>query len=294
MIRSMTGYGHSSQNGYGYKVFIDVKSVNHRYSEVAVRMPKEWTCYEDRLKKATMQSIKRGRIDIFVTIERDASSDKSVSVDWALAEAYLSAADQLKQKFALTGEMTLREMIQFPDLFEIREVRPDTNEALGEMLDQCMSEALGQLNAMRLTEGQFLSSDLFGRLDRFDTYHSEVASLAPTVSKEYAEKLRNRLQELLQDQVPLDEQRIAMEVAVFADRSNIDEEITRLKSHMQQFRQLLRSDEPVGRKVDFLIQEMNREINTIGSKANHAELANLVIHMKAELEKMREQIQNIE
>jgi uncharacterized protein (TIGR00255 family) len=294
MITSMTGFGQANHSFSGYKVFIEVKSVNHRYVEVAIRMPKEWTAYEDSLKKTVLQSVKRGRVDVFVTAERDAAQPKGISIDWPLADAYLDAAEQMKARYGYTDRLSLTDLLRLPDLIQRREERSELNEQFEKELCGCLEEAVAGLTAMRVREGSFLKQDITERLDQLIRLHAELQRFAPLVVKEYAAKLRQRIQELLQDQSPIDEQRLAGEIAIFADRSNVDEELTRLQSHFGQFKQLLHSGEPVGRKLDFLIQEMNREVNTIGSKANYAELSSKVIDMKAELEKMREQIQNIE
>lgn len=294
MIRSMTGFGHASLSSQGYRVSIDIKTVNHRYCDISVRMPKEWMAYEDTIKKAVLRFIKRGRADCFVTIERDSASNKSVTVDWALVDGYMQAAEQLRQKHGLAGELHLSDLLKLPDLLAISEQRGGDDDALADLLVACTEGALAELNGMREKEGSHLSEDLTVRLTMIEDLNVEMKRYAPEVVREYAVKLRQRIQELLTDQVPVDEQRLAAEIALFADRSNVDEEMTRLHSHISQFRQLLGSREPVGRKLDFLIQEMNREANTIGSKAGHIEVSGRVIELKAELEKMREQIQNIE
>jgi uncharacterized protein (TIGR00255 family) len=294
MITSMTGFGQASRSFAGYKVFIEVKSVNHRYAEIAIRMPKEWAGYEDSLKKTVQQSVKRGRVDVYVTAERDAAMAKAISVDWSLVDAYMDVAEQMRSRYSFTERPSLADLLRLPDLIQRKEERSELSEQFEQQLCGCLEEAVSSLTQMRLKEGNFLKLDITERLEDLIKLHTELQRFAPLVVKEYAGKLRTRIQELLQDQTPVDEQRLAAEIAIFADRSNVDEELTRLQSHFGQFRQLLDAGESVGRKLDFLIQEMNREVNTIGSKANYAELSSTVIDMKAELEKMREQIQNIE
>jgi uncharacterized protein (TIGR00255 family) len=294
MLPSMTGFGQASRSFAGYKVFIDVKSVNHRYCEVAIRMPKEWACYEDSLKKEVQQSIKRGRVDVFVSAEREGSSTKTISVDWALVEGYKEAADQMKARYGFTEALSLVDILRLPDIIQLKEERTEPSDEVEQELRSCLKEAITGLMHMRQLEGDFLLQDITDRLGELVRLHAHLQRFTPVVVKDYALRLHTRIQELLQGQGPVDENRLAAEIALFADRSNVDEELTRLQSHFGQFKQLLGSDEPVGRKLDFLIQEMNREVNTIGSKANHSELSARVIDMKAELEKMREQIQNIE
>ncbi|MFC5453123.1 YicC/YloC family endoribonuclease [Paenibacillus aestuarii] len=290
----MTGFGQANRSFAGYKVFIDVKSVNHRYCEVAVRMPKEWAAFEDALKKTALLAVKRGRVDVFITAEREAALAKNVTVDFALADAYLQAAEQLKERYGFTERLELKDLLRLPDLVQMKEERTDPDEQIQTELCACLLDAVTRLTEMRLREGAFLEQDIRLRLNELKRVHAELHVYAPQVVLDYSAKLSSRINSLLQDQSPIDEQRLAAEIAIFAERSNVDEELTRLQSHFQQFDSLLIDSEPVGRKLDFLIQEMNREVNTIGSKANHAELTTRVIQMKAELEKMREQIQNIE
>lgn len=293
MLRSMTGYGGASLSAAGYRLQVDLKSVNHRYFEIMVRMPREWLQLEDALKKRIQQEVKRGRIDVFVTIEHEGASGRSVQVDWAVAEAYAEAARQLKERLGLQGEAELKDFLQIPDVIVMRDETTDDRQQAEIELLHCLDDALQQLIFMRKAEGGALYSDLDKRLAIMREHHAKATALAPMVTEEYRTKLASRISEIAGN-VMLDEQRLALEVAVFADRSNVDEELTRLDSHFNQFGLLLEASDPAGRKLDFLIQEMNREINTIGSKANHAELSGIVVEMKAELEKMREQVQNIE
>lgn len=293
MIRSMTGFGQSGRMAAGYRMQVDVKSVNHRYSEIVVRMPREWLFLEESVKKRVQKEVKRGRVDVFISMEREGESGRSVELDGDLARGYLEAASRLKQEFGFQEELTLRDLLQIPDVVRFRENRlPDKDQAEAELLG-CVDEAVSHLAAMRTAEGEHLRNDLDKRMELLQEYHSGLKRLAPAVAADYLAKLKTRLKELL-EQVPLDENRLAMEAAVFADRSNIDEELTRLESHFSQFAGMMLAEEPSGRKLDFLIQEMNREVNTVGSKANASDLTALVVDMKAELEKIREQVQNIE
>lgn len=295
MSHSMTGYGHSARHCGGYQIQIEVKSVNHRYCEVVVRMPREWTCYEDGLKRLVQRYIKRGRIDVYINKEQEHASTLPFVLNTGLVESYLRAAEELRERYGLEGTLSASELLALPDLLIARE-SPDheasDDEPWEATLMNGLEEALIALVAMRKQEGAHLRKDLEERLNRLEEMHRELTALAPEVVSEYRTKLRGRLNELLDGAV--DEHRFAMEVAVFADRSNIDEELIRLASHFAQCRELLKSTEPLGRKLDFLIQEMNRETNTIGSKSNHLALINRVVEMKAELEKIREQAANLE
>lgn len=293
MVTSMTGFGQATRSIAGFRMQIDLKSVNHRYCEVAVRLPRELARYENTVKQAIQQRIKRGRVDAFVTVERDHETPLEADVDWMLAQSYLHAAEALREKLSLAGELTLREVLALPGIVSFRD-KPDLDEEVLEAeIADCAGSAVSELVAMREREGSFLLVDIHGRLEAIERFRQQAALLAPQIVQEYAVKLRGRIQGMLQ-QTELDETRLAMEAALFADRASIDEELIRLESHLDQFRKLLGETEPVGRKLDFLVQEMNREVNTAGSKASHADLAAVVVGMKAELEKIREQIQNIE
>ncbi|GIP51904.1 YicC/YloC family endoribonuclease [Paenibacillus vini] len=295
MSHSMTGYGSSARIFGGYIIQFEIKSVNHRYSEVVLRMPREWTCYEDGLRRLVQRDLKRGRVDVYISKEQDDDSSLPFVLNSGVVESYLRAAEDLKVKYGLESSLNAKDLLSLPDVL----VSPDhaldgdtAGEAWESVLVDGLEEALAGLLEMRRKEGLHLAADLEQRLVRLEQIHAELIAMAPQVVSDYRSRLKSRLSELLEG--AFDEHRFAMEVAVFADRSNIDEELTRLGSHFVQCRTLLQASEPVGRKLDFLIQEMNRETNTIGSKANHLALVNRVVEMKAELEKIREQAANLE
>lgn len=295
MSHSMTGYGGAVRSYGGYVVQFEIKSVNHRYAEVVLRMPREWTCYEDGLRRLVQRHIKRGRIDVYISKERDESGTLPYVLNRPVVEAYLKAAGELAKHYGVDAKLSAKDLLSLPDVLTTPEEAAPAGSAdpgWEQVLTEGLEEALIGLLGMREREGKHLAADLGARLQRLEAIHGELVRLAPEVVKEYRTRLKNRLTELLDGNY--DEQRFAMEVAVFADRSNIDEELIRLKSHFEQCRSLLQAYEPVGRKLDFLIQEMNRETNTIGSKANHLALVNMVVEMKAELEKIREQAANLE
>ena len=295
MSHSMTGYGGAVRSYGGYVVQFEIKSVNHRYAEVVLRMPREWTCYEDGLRRLVQRHIKRGRIDVYISKERDESGTLPYVLNRPVVEAYLKAAGELAKHYGVDAKLSAKDLLSLPDVLTTPEEAAPAGSAdpgWEQVLTEGLEEALIGLLGMREREGKHLAADLGARLQRLEAIHGELVRLAPEVVKEYRTRLKNRLTELLDGNYG--EQRFAMEVAVFADRSNIDEELIRLKSHFEQCRSLLQAYEPVGRKLDFLIQEMNRETNTIGSKANHLALVNLVVEMKAELEKIREQAANLE
>lgn len=293
LSHSMTGYGSSARQSGGYIVQFEIKSVNHRYSEVILRLPREWTCYEDGLRRQVQQVLKRGRVDVYIGKEQDDASTLPFVLNTGVVESYLRAAEELKTKYGLEASLSAKDILSLPDAL----IPPDPLSAENatdweSLLKEGLEEALNGLLEMREREGNHLALEMDRRLCKLEELHAELVAIAPQVVGEYRTRLRGRLAELLDGE--LDEARFAMEVAVFADRSNIDEELTRLASHFAQVRTLLMASEPVGRKLDFLIQEMNRETNTIGSKANHLALVNRVVEMKAELEKIREQAANLE
>ncbi|NGZ73995.1 YicC/YloC family endoribonuclease [Saccharibacillus alkalitolerans] len=295
MSFSMTGYGHSAMQHGGYKIQFEVKSVNHRYCEVVLRMPREWNSFEEGLRRLVQQHVKRGRIDVYVTRESE-SSGSSMTLNRAAAESYIRAARELEELFGIDGRLGAAELLALPDVMLPSDAPlPAAEETDWEtVLREGLSQALGELVSMRSSEGRHLTRDCGQRLANLTSAHAELLRLAPGVVEDYRAKLRQRLSELQDGSFALDEQRLSMEVALFADRCSIDEELARLGSHFEQCSALLASDEPKGRKLDFLIQEMNREVNTIGSKANHLALGGHVVEMKAELEKMREQAANLE
>ncbi|AHM66729.1 YicC family protein [Paenibacillus sp. P2(2022)] len=295
MSLSMTGYGQAILHHEGYKVRLELKSVNHRYCEVMMRIPREWTRYEDGLRRTVQQQIKRGRIDVFIHRERDEEQIPAARLNDTVVQAYLRAAEQLADRYGVKGTLGISDILALPDVLgEPGEACNGDEDDWEEQLQRALNEALQGLLEMRRREGGHLAQDVESRILRLESFHHEMTVLAPHVVSDYRNRLKHRLKELQDGSFTLDEHKFGMEIALFADRSNIDEELTRLQSHFGQCKRLLLSDEPAGRKLDFLIQEMNREVNTIGSKANHLTLVNLVVEMKAELEKIREQAANIE
>ncbi|MDO7905255.1 YicC/YloC family endoribonuclease [Paenibacillus sp. JX-17] len=295
MSFSMTGYGQAVLHYGGYKVQFEIKSVNHRYCEVMLRIPREWTRFEDGLRKTVQRQVKRGRVDVFISKEVDLQQGQSAVLNEALVQAYLKAGDKLRTDHGVQGQLTVADLLSLPDILHPPDggVPEEEMEAWETVLQQGLTTALEGMLDMRRREGRHLAEDLGQRLQKLEQILAEMTVLAPTVVQDYRNKLRQRLNEM-QDSFTIDEHRLGMEIALFADRCNIDEELTRLQSHFAQCSGLLTSSEPIGRKLDFLIQEMNREVNTVGSKANHLVLVNLVVDMKAELEKIREQAANIE
>jgi uncharacterized protein (TIGR00255 family) len=291
MIISMTGFGRSKVVSGPYAVNVEIKSVNHRFSEFSIRMPRQLLKIEEKIKKKLNQHIRRGRVEVYVTLEGEGTVTRKVHVDWKLIDEYYQFIEQAKEKYDLEGKISLQELIGINELVHIEESEIG-NEELETVVLKGIEEAVILLKEMRLAEGEELKKDITGNLYQLETAVIELRKYAPLVVQGYKERLTKRMMEFLNGQH--DEARILTEVAVFADKADINEEMTRLCSHIQQFLQTIEDHEPIGRKLDFLVQEMNREVNTIGSKANDANIAKMVVEMKSLLEKLKEQIQNIE
>jgi uncharacterized protein (TIGR00255 family) len=289
---SMTGYGRGAASLDGRELTIELKSVNNRFLDIGMKLPRQLSFLEDGLRKLLTDSLNRGHVDVFVNYRNLRSDAKTVRVDEALLMAYLASARESARKLDLADDMTLSRALSLPDVTSILPADED-QQALTNLAMEAMVMAIEGLKTMRLKEGERLKLDLSARMDTMANYAASIEKRAPAVVDEYRSKLTARIEEML-GETEVDRVRLATEVAIFADRAAIDEEIVRLNTHLVHFRELLAAEEPVGRKMDFLIQEMNRECNTIGSKANDAELTSIVLSCKAEIEKLREQIQNIE
>ncbi len=289
---SMTGYGRGAASLEGRELTIELKSVNNRFLDIGMKLPRQLSFLEDGLRKLLNDSLSRGHVDVFVNYRNLRSDSKTVRVDEALLKAYLTSARESAKALDLTDDLTLSRALTLPDVTTILPADED-QQALMDLSTQVMAEAIENLKTMRHKEGERLKLDLSARMDTMTGYAAVIEKRAPAVVEEYRAKLTARIEELL-GETEVDRARLATEVAIFADRAAIDEEIVRLNTHLVHFRELLEAEEPVGRKMDFLVQEMNRECNTIGSKANDAELTSIVLLCKAEIEKLREQIQNIE
>ena len=290
-MQSMTGYGRARACRDGREITIELKTVNHRFLDLSFRMPKNLMFLEDMLRaRINASALKRGHVDVFVTYANTRADAREVSVDGTLLEAFAQALKGAKDALAPYRRMTAAEALTLSGALTITQAEEDAG-AVGELAAEAFDAALDKLMDMRLKEGDHLQADLLSNLEELSTLRKAVAERAPEVPIEYRQRLMVRLEEW---QVNADAQRVAQEVAFMADHCAIDEELSRLESHIAQFRDSVENGMEVGRKLDFLIQEMNREINTIGSKANDSTLAHLVVAAKTELEKIREQVQNIE
>lgn len=292
MLKSMTGYGRGQATGGGFDFTVDIKSVNHRYFEFAARLPKAFPFLEERLKGLLQSQVSRGKVEVTVTAVSVSGGDTEVVVNEAVAEAYVEALRKVRVHLDLQDDLKLSHLLRVPDIFTAKRAEVD-EAAVWEAVSQAAKEALSSFGAMREAEGSRLKADLLNKLDGIEALLAQVEEKAPQLRQEYYDRLYQRLSEVLQDK-NIDETRLVTEAAIFADRVAVDEETVRLKSHLHQFREFLESDGPIGKKLDFLIQEMNRETNTIGSKAQNLAIAKVVVEMKSEIEKIREQIQNIE
>ncbi len=292
MIRSMTGYGRGQQLLHGRSITVEIRSVNHRYFEFSCRTPRGCAFLEDRLKRTLQQAISRGKVEVSLTLQTVESRGGAVAVDHALAGQYLTALRALAAEYNLTDDLTLSTVARLPDLFTVCRGEEDEEELAADVLS-VLQEALDRFVAMREAEGERLRADVLSRLFTLEEHLAFVEERSPQTVAEYRARLTAKLNELLGGAVA-DEARILTEAAIVADRLAVDEETVRLHSHIAQLRGILDCAEPVGRKLDFLVQEMNRETNTIGSKCSDTAIAGHVVEMKSEIEKIREQIQNIE
>jgi len=288
----MTGFGRGEASSDTRMFIVEIRSVNHRYCDIAIKMPRQFLSLEERIRRIAAQKINRGKVDVFINYEEFGDREHSVSTDTSLARAYIEAANSLKSQFSLRDDISLSTLLRIPDVIRIDSAEPDEGETW-DLLNEALSKAIDALVSMRSKEGEKLADDITKKIAALSSYIQSVEERAPHVISEYREKLCSRLNELLGQNMP-DENRIAAEIVIFADKSGIDEEIMRLKSHIGQAEKCCASVEPIGRKLDFILQEINREINTIGSKSSDVYINEIVVEMKTEAEKIREQIQNLE
>ena len=292
MIKSMTGFGRGSIEQDGRSFTVEIKSVNHRYCDLNIKMPKSLMSLEDRIRKSIQEKVNRGKVDVFITQNNYEKQGVKVALDEKLADSYVECLNRIKARYDIKDNISISLISKFPDVITLKQEEEDL-ENFWQILSLPLKEAVNLLVDMREKEGLKLEKNILSKCDYIKSLLDKIEEKSPLVVKEYKEKLIERLKELL-GEYQVDENRVAMEVAIFADKSCIDEEIVRLNSHLIQLKETFNLNEPVGRKLDFIVQEMNREANTIGSKANDLEILNIVLNIKNEIEKIREQIQNIE
>ncbi|HCI22432.1 MAG TPA: YicC family protein [Clostridiales bacterium] len=288
----MTGYGSAKGSVEGQEITVELKSVNNRYLDCSVRLPRNFLFAEDTVKQAVSTGVSRGKVDVFVSAQASQDSGTVVSVNEELARGYRDAVARIGETLGLESGLNAFSLARFPDVLTVERRELDKDKAAA-ALSEITAKAVEEFNAMREREGERLRRDMLGKLETIEGLVSVVEERSPQTVKEYRERLEARLRDILADR-SLDEQRVITEAAIFADRTAVDEETVRLRSHIAQFRTMLEEGSPIGRKMDFLVQEFNRESNTIGSKCSDASLAKVVVDLKSEIEKIREQLQNVE
>ena len=291
-MKSMTGYGRANEERDGKTITVELRAVNHRYLDCTVKAPRQYGFLDDAVKKAAAARIARGKVEIFVGVEVEEGGDVAVTVNHQLAKRYLDALHDLSETYGLRDDVTVMTLAKLPDVLGSERIEQDAEAMTREVL-AVFDKACDGFDQMRLREGEKLAEDVRSRCAAFGRMVGEVDTRSPERGKEYREKLLARMQEVLAD-TSIDETRILTEAAIYADKTAVDEETVRLRSHLHQMDGMLQETQPIGRKLDFLVQEMNREANTIGSKANDVDMARIVVDIKSEIEKIREQIQNIE
>ena len=295
LIQSMTGYGKGECTLYNRKFTVEIKSVNHRYNDVNIKLPRVMNAYEDKMRAILSQNVSRGKTDVYVNYETFSQSDVKVALNESLASAYFDKLNELGKLYGLCETPSLTLLARFPDVLSV-ERNAESDEAAAEMweaLESALHIAVANFSAMRSREGEALKADILKKCEGIQALVAGISERAPLVAAEYRDKLIARVSEAL-GETNIDEARLILEVTIFTDRACIDEELTRLASHLSQMTVILNESNPIGRKLDFLVQEMNREINTIGSKSNDITITRLVVDAKSEIEKIREQVQNIE
>lgn len=292
MIKSMTGFGRGVAEDEKRSFRVEIRGVNHRYLDLNLRIPKSLMGLEEKMKKIISASVSRGKIDVFVTYQNFSKEEQEVLYNHDLAGQYVNVLEQMSKEYSLDGKPSISLLTTFPDVLYTKE-KEENEEEIWELLEKALVESVSSMVEMKVREGKALKLDLLEKANTIRNYIEMIKVMDREVIPKYKERLEERIASLLQT-IPVDENRLALEIAMYTDKASIDEEITRLNSHMNQMEKFLEEDEPVGRKLDFLAQEMNREANTIASKSVDLEITNTVLQIKNEIEKIREQMQNIE
>ena len=291
-MRSMTGFGRAKLEKNNRIYSIEIKSVNHKYSDISIKLPRSLNYLEDSIKKQISSKVARGKIDVFVTFENYSEQGKEVVINEELVEEYMEKFKLLAEKNNLSMNIPVTEITKLPDVLTLKETEEGEDTIQNELLE-CLEQAIKNFVEMRTIEGNKIKEDLKARIDKVECDVQKISEYSTRLVQEYVVKLEERIKEILKTDV-VDQSRLAMEVVLFADKCSVEEELTRLKSHIEQFRTLINSEGTIGKKIDFLLQEMNRETNTMGSKSGSLDITNLVVNIKTKLEDIREQIQNIE
>lgn len=291
-MKSMTGFGRAKLEKNDRIYRIEIKSVNHKYSDISIKMPRSLNYLEEKIKKEIASNISRGKIDVYIGFENYSEAQKEIKVNDGLVKEYIKEFEKLANENNLSMNIPVTEITKLPDVLTLREKEEEEDVIQNEVLE-CMKLAVENFVEMRKQEGNKIKEDLRNRINKVEQYVQEFSKYSSLLVQEYIVKLEERIKDILKTDV-VDKSRLAMEVVIYADKCSIEEELTRLKSHIVQFKQFLEVETPIGKKIDFLLQEMNRETNTIGSKSGSLDITNLVVNMKTELEDIREQVQNIE
>ena len=291
-MKSMTGFGRSKLEINSREYVVEIKSVNHKYSDISIKMPRNIMCFEEKIKRIISANISRGKVDVFITFNNYSDEGKDVVINKELAKNYINQLKELALETGLDEKIRITEITKMPDVLQLK-IEDDESDVIWQELEKCTQEAVKNFVLMRETEGTKIKQDLLARINKVETLVNGIFSNTTGLIEEYVVKLRERIKEILSTDV-IDEARLAQEIVIYADKCSIEEELTRLRSHIEQFRKLLETEEAIGKKMDFLIQEMNRETNTIASKSVKLEITNLAIEIKTVIEDIREQIQNIE
>ena len=291
-MNSMTGFGRAKFEKDSREYLVEIRSVNHKYADVTVKTPRNLLCFEDKIRKAVLNKISRGKIEVFVNYANYGMDGKSVILNKELAKIYIDQLTELAQQNGISSGLRATEIAKMPDVLNVQ-TEEDSLELIWQELLECLNQALDNLLEMRKQEGKKIGEDIEERLKNIDKNVDEISKFSTGLVEEYVVKLEERIKEILKVDV-VDQARLAQEIVIYSDKCSVQEELTRLKSHIAQFMSLIQSELPCGKKIDFLVQEMNREINTIGSKSAKLEITKLVIELKTELEDIREQIQNVE
>lgn len=291
-MKSMTGFGRSKLEENSREYIVEIKSVNHKYSDISIKMPRSLSSYEEKIKKIISEKVSRGKIDVFITYNNYSEEGKNIIINKELAKNYVAQLTELAEETGIANRISPTEVMKLPDVLQLK-IEDDESEVIWQELEKCVVQAVENFTGMREVEGEKIKQDLKARLDKVEENVETIFANSTGLIEDYVVKLRERIKEIL-DVPAVDETRLAQEIVIYADKCSIEEEITRLRSHVSQFRNLLETKETIGKKLDFLVQEMNRETNTIASKSVKLEITNLAIDVKTILEDIREQIQNIE
>ena len=287
-MKSMTGFGRSKIEENSREYIVEIKSVNHKYSDISIKMPRTLSSYEEKIKKIISEKVSRGKIDVFITYNNYSEEGKNIIINKELAKNYVAQLTELAEETGIVNRISPTEVMKLPDVMQLK-IEDDESEVIWQELEKCVMQAVNNFTQMREVEGEKIKQDLHARIDKVEASVETIFGNSTGLIEDYVVKLRERL-----DVPAVDETRLAQEIVIYADKCSIEEELTRLRSHVSQFRNLLETKEPIGKKLDFLVQEMNRETNTIASKSVKLEITNLAIDVKTILEDIREQIQNIE